>query len=111
MAGVKVTKDSVRRTLRTVVAVATAVATIVGALVASGTIDPEAAPWLSTIVVVSAALTRFMASDLGNRWMYVLFGESLTIDGVRPPHPDDEPVVERPVVEDAPPDPRYPPGL
>lgn len=108
---VSVTKDSVRRTLRTVVAVTTSLAMVVGALVASGVIDPAAAPWLATVVAVSAALTRFMASDLGNRWMYVLFGESLTIDGVRPPHPDDDPVVDEPVDPGRPADPRYPPGL
>ncbi len=106
---VQVTKDSVRRTLRTTVAVVTALAMVVGALVGAGVIDPAAAPWLATVAAVAAAITRFQASELGNRWMYVLFGESLTIDGVRPPHPDGVPVVERPVVEDAPPDPRYPP--
>lgn len=115
---VKVTKDSIRRTLRTALAVTVAVASVVLALVQAGTIDPEAAPWLGTIVVVATGITRAMQSPAVDKLLGTVLGASWTRDGVIPTGAPDVgvPVVEQPVVDPEqaavwPPDPRYPPGL
>lgn len=67
------TADAVRRTLRTALAVTLAVASVVLGLVQAGIIDPAAAPWLGTIVVLATAITRFMArpgvDELLRRWL------------------------------------------
>lgn len=79
---VKVTKDSVRRTLRTALAVTVAVASVVLALVQTGTIDPAAAPWLGTIVVVATGITRAMQTPAVDKLIGVLLGASWTKDGL-----------------------------
>ena len=79
---VKVTKDSIRRTLRTALAVTVAVASVVLALVQTGTIDPAAAPWLGTIVVVATGITRAMQTPAVDKLIGVILGPSWTKDGL-----------------------------
>lgn len=79
---VKVTKDSVRRTLRTGLAVTVAVAGVVLGLVQAGVIDPAAAGWLSTIVVVATGITRAMQTPAVDKLIGVILGPSWTKDGL-----------------------------
>lgn len=104
---VRVTKDSVRRTLRTTLAVTLAVAAAVPLLVEAGVIDPGQAPWLASIVALAAAVTRLMASPAVDELLGRALGASWTRDGVIP----GEAVVLGEQRTDVPPDPRYPPGL
>lgn len=78
------TADAVRRTVRTALAVTLAVASVVLGLVQAGIVDPGAAPWLGSIVVVATAITRVMAKpevdELLRRWL----GEAFA-SGPKPP--------------------------
>lgn len=84
---VKVTKDSVRRTLRTTIAVTVAVATAVPLLVEAGVlrVDPADAPWLASIVAVAAGITRLMADPRVDALLGRVLGASWTRDGVITP--------------------------
>ena len=70
------TADAVRRTVRTALAATLAVATIVAGLVQAGIIDPAAAPWLATIVVVMTGITRVMAMPAVDEALRRWLGES-----------------------------------
>lgn len=61
---VKVTTDEVRRTVRTAIAVIVALAALVPVLVDAGVIDAGRWPWVGTIVVAAAAITRAMQSPV-----------------------------------------------
>lgn len=82
---VKVTADSVRRTLRTAIAVTVAVAAAVPLLVEFGVVDPSGAPWLASIVALAAAVTRMMADPRVDRLLGRLLGAGVTRDGVLEP--------------------------
>lgn len=80
MVKVKVpTRDEVRRTLRTTVAVLVAVATLVPVLVELGVVDPARAPWLATIVAAAAAVTRLMANPKVDELLGRVLGEPFTM--------------------------------
>lgn len=79
---VKVTKDSVRRTLRTALAVVLGVAAAVPLLVEVGVIDPGQAPWLATIVAAAALVTRVMADPRVDVLIGKVLGPSWTKDGL-----------------------------
>ena len=103
---VKVTTDEVRRTVRTVLAVVVTLAALVPVLVELGVVDSTRWPWMTTVVVVAAGITRAMQNPKVD--------EVLTRAGVgREPRVVPGEVVE-PDVEaaagDVPPDPRYPPA-
>lgn len=75
------TRDEVRRTLRTALAVLLAVAALVPVLVELGVVDPAGAPWLATIVAAAAAVTRLMADPRVDRLLGRLLGEPFTMNG------------------------------
>lgn len=56
----KVTTDEIRRTVRTVLAVAATLAALVPVLVQIGVVDAQRWPWMATVVVVAGMVTRFM---------------------------------------------------
>lgn len=76
----KVTADSVRRTLRTGLQVFVALVLAVPVLVQAGVIDPAAAPWLGTVVALAAAVARFTATDRGDALVKSLLGEPFARD-------------------------------
>jgi hypothetical protein len=57
-------KDSTRRTLRTAFAVLGALAAGAPVLVHEAGLDPDAWPWLATVLAVAAVITRVMASQM-----------------------------------------------
>ena len=80
MVKVKVpTRDEVRRTLRTALAVLLAVAALVPVLVELGVVDPSRAPWLATIVAAAAFVTRLMANPRVDELLGKLLGGPFTM--------------------------------
>lgn len=100
MVQVKVpTRDEVRRTLRTGLAVLLAVAALVPVLVELGVVDPARAPWLATIVAAAAAVTRLMADPRVDRLLGKLLGEPFTTGRTVPGEVVDGPGVVAPDVD------------